>query len=227
MRTASLIVLVLSVGFGQNGRTTRKQDKAPVIKSFISSSNSIFFCRVLYSACAPNDGRLTLTTTAEDLRRAALTYSYEVTAGKIEGEGARVIWNLSDVANGEYTATVSVKNKRGATARATLIVTIADCGSCDAPPPPCPVVTVTCPSDAGNDKPIIFTANVKTGESFQNISYEWVTTAGRIVEGKFANKMTLDLSGLPFGPVTATVSIIGADPSCTGTTASCTIRITQ
>ena len=170
--------------------------------------------------CSNHDGRLTLTTTVEDLGGDALTYSYKVTAGKIEGEGAQVIWNLSDAANGEYTATVSVKNKSGPRADATLTVTIADCGSCDPPPPPCPTITVECPSEVEKGKPITFTANVKGDPVLDPLlgdaSYEWFTSSGKILKGQSEKKMTLEPAGFPFETITVTVSVRGFDPSCTG-----------
>jgi len=159
------------------------------------------------------------------LARETLTYSYSVTAGKIEGEGAQVTWDLRDAANGQYTATVSVKNKSGSSADATLTVTIADCGSCDPPPPPCPTITVECPSEVEKGKPITFTANVKGDSLLGDASYEWWASSGKIVKGQSEKKMTLEPAGFPFETITVTVSVGGFDPSCTGTQASCTISI--
>src|SRR4030095_13517677 len=106
VRAAILIVVGLSLGFATSGqnRRTRNQNKAPIIKSFISSSSLISFCpfrsSVSSSVCSNNERRLTLTTTIEDLGGDALIYNYKVSAGKIEGEGAQVIWDLSDAVNG-------------------------------------------------------------------------------------------------------------------------------
>ena len=226
MRAEILIVLALSLGFpsGQKRRTTRKQSEPPIIVSFNSSSNSISFCRFNSSVCAVNDGRLTLTTTAQDLQSEALIFSYKVTAGKIEGEGSQVIWDLNDAANGQYTATVSVKNKSGVSANATLTVTIADCGSCDPPPPPCPTVTVECPSEVTKSKLIEFIATVKGGDPNMTPSYRWWTSSGKIIRGENEKRLTVELTGFPFETVTATVSIGGADPSCIAE-ASCTTTI--
>jgi hypothetical protein len=179
------------------------------------------------SVCSNNDRRLTLTTTIEDLGGDALIYNYKVSAGKIEGEGAQVIWDLSDAVNGEYTATVSVKNKSGPSTTATLTVTKADCGSCDPPPPPCPTVTVECPAEVTRDKLVEFVATVENVDPRLTPSYRWSTSSGKIVRGENEKRLTVELTGFPFETVTATVSIGGADPSCTGTEASCTTTIKQ
>ena len=180
--------------------------------------------------CADNDGRLTLTTTAEDLQAEALTFSYKVTAGKIEGEGTQVIWDLHDAANGQYTATVWVKNKSGVSAKATLTVTIADCSSCDPPSvfgiSECPKVIVDCPSEIESGKLITFRAKVSGSKPRTEVSYLWSTDAGRIVDGKFDKKMTLDLLRFPFEKVTAKVSVGGYHPSCI-CEASCTTKIKE
>jgi hypothetical protein len=235
VRAAILIVVGLSLGLATSGqnRRIRNQNKAPVIKSFISSSSLISFCpfrsSVSSSVCSNTDQRLTLTTTVEDLGSDALIYSYKVSAGKIEGEGAQVIWDLNDAVNGEYTATVSVKNKSGPSTTATLTVTKADCGSCDPPPPPCPAVTVECPGEVEKGKPVTFTANVKGDPIIDPLlgdtSYEWWASSGKIVKGQSEKKMTLEPAGFPFETITVTVSVRGFDPSCTGTQASCTISV--
>src|SRR6185312_4775351 len=70
--------------------------------------------------------------------------------------------------------------------------------------------------------PITFTASV-TGEG--TFTYNWSVSAGTISSGQGTSTITVDTAGLSGQSVTATVSIGGADPSCTGTTASCTTSI--
>jgi hypothetical protein len=173
--------------------------------------------------CASTSRRLELNTTVEET--GPLTYAYTVSAGKIEGTGPAVIWNLGYVPIGEHSATVSVTNVKKGLATATLTVRIIECGSCDPPPPPCPTITVECPSEVEKGKPISFTANIKGDPLLDDASYEWWASSGKIVKGKSEKKMTLEPSGFPFETITVTVSVGGFDPSCTGTEASCTISI--
>jgi hypothetical protein len=61
-----------------------------------------------------NDSRtIAILVKAEDPENDVLTYNYKVSAGRIIGVGAKVIWNLSDVDPGTYTVTASVDDGAG------------------------------------------------------------------------------------------------------------------
>jgi hypothetical protein len=126
--------------------------------------------------------------------------------------------------DGLYKAGVLVEDSKGNKARAILTIVAKIAGTCDGPPPPCPEVTVECPREIGSDKLIEFLVNVRGSGSTTGTSYTWVTDAGKIVRGKYENRMTLDLLGFPFEKVTGTVIVRGYDPSCP-TVVSCTTRI--
>ena len=154
-----------------------------------------------------------------------LLYTWSVTGGRLTGEGRSVTWDLSGVANGTYTATVEVDDGNQHKVSGSATVTVADCSGCVKPPPPCPTVSVSCPSDVNPDEPITFTASVTGGETGATWTYNWSVSAGTISSGQGTSTITVDTAGLSGQSVTATVSIGGADPSCTGTTASCTTSI--
>jgi len=61
---------------------------------------------------------------------AKLVYVWAVSVGRIRGESQKVIWDLSDVADGTYTANVEVNDGTGLAATASTKVTIALCRSC-------------------------------------------------------------------------------------------------
>ena len=108
-------------------------------------------------------------------------------------------------------------------ANGSATVTVADCPDCVKPPPPCPSVSVSCPSDVELNAPITFTASVTGGEAGATWTYNWSVSAGTISSGQGTSTITVDTTGVAGGTsVTATVNLGGADPSCTGTTASCT-----
>lgn len=127
-------------------RKRQKKNRAPIIKSFIATHSTVVLCP-FGSGCAvvssdPNG--TTLQTNASDPDGDALTYTYSVMAGKIEGKGSDVRWNL-DRAPGVHQAEVVVEDSNGNKARAVLRVTAGWCTTCDPPPPPCPVVKLSSP----------------------------------------------------------------------------------
>jgi K319-like protein len=175
------------------------------------------------SSCTPTGSEVTLVANASDPDNDQLLYTWSVTGGRLSGEGRQVTWDLSGVANGSYTATVEVNDGNQHTASGNTTVTVADCTGCVPPPPPCPVVSVSCPTDVEANQPVTFTASVSNGPA--GATYNWSVSAGTISSGQGTSTITVDTNGLGGQSVTATVSVGGADPSCTGTTASCTTSV--
>lgn len=72
-----------------------------------------------------NKTKISVITTAVDPENDVLTYNYTISAGKIIGTGANVIWDLSGVKAGTYTITVGVDDSCGicgATVTKTVII---------------------------------------------------------------------------------------------------------
>lgn len=201
---------------------------APVVNSVTASITSILRpCPPPTSSttCTPTGDSVTLTADATDANADQLLYTWSVTGGRLSGEGRSVTWDLSGVQNGTYTATVEVNDGNMQKATGSVTVTVADCTGCVPPPPPCPTVSVSCPSDVDAGQPITFTASVTGGAEGAAWTYNWSVSAGTITSGQGTSTITVDTANLGSQSVTATVSIGGADPSCTGTTASCTTNI--
>jgi hypothetical protein len=178
------------------------------------------------ASCTPTGNEVTLVADATDQNNDQLLYTWSVTGGRLSGEGRQVTWDLSGVQNGTYTATVEVNDGNMGKASGSATVTVADCPDCVKPPPPCPTVSVSCPSDAEINAPITFTASVAGGDPNATWTYNWSVSAGTISSGQGTSTITVDTNGVAGGTsVTATVTLGGADPSCTGTTASCTTQI--
>ena len=173
-------------------------------------------------SCSSTGNEVQLNANATDENNDTLLYTWSVSGGRVTGEGRSVAWDLSGVANGTYTATVEVNDGNQHTANASATVTVSDCTGCVPPPPPCPVVTVSCTDSVDVGSPITFTASVANGSAS---SHNWLVSAGTITSGHGTSTITVDTAGLGGQTVTATVSIGGADPSCTGTTASCTTSV--
>lgn len=65
-----------------------------------------------------------LTATGRSPDNRPLNYDWTVTGGRIEGSGANVRWDLSNVSSGTYTATVRVTDDRGMSADCSVSVTV-------------------------------------------------------------------------------------------------------
>ena len=156
-----------------------------------------------------------------------LHYEYSTTDGTISGKGNLVVWNLRDVKRGAHEVRVRVTDGRGGKAEAALTVITVDASSCDRPPPPCPVIKVSCSAEMDQLKPFIFSALLIEGKakSYQSPSFNWTLNAGRIVKGKYGRKIEATTTGANgFDKITATVEVGGFDPACI-TTASCSTNI--
>src|SRR5215213_7955742 len=105
----------------------------PPIVRITSSTSLINFCppwtQSMDNCSASREVELSATAGGPDVD-AKLLYVWAVSAGRLRGEGQRVIWDLSDAADGTYTANVEVNDGTGLTATASTKVTIALCRSC-------------------------------------------------------------------------------------------------
>lgn len=178
------------------------------------------------SSNCPSGSEVTLNAFATDPENAELLFTWSVTGGRLRGEGHRVTWDLSGLPEETYTATVEVNDGHQHISVASTSVTVARCKECERPPVACPVLTVSCPDDIETDKPITFEANITGGEPDAKTTITWTLTAGKIISGQGSAKITVSASATERRGLTATASLTaGADPSCSTTTASCTIQI--
>jgi hypothetical protein len=122
---------------------------------------------------------------------------------------------------GTYTASVEVNDGNQHLVRGTTTVTVAECTNCR---PPCPTVSVSCPSEVDEGQAITFTSSVS---SDTNVTYNWSVSAGTISSGQGTSSIAVDTTGLGGQTVTATLELGGLDPACSRT-ASCstTVRTT-
>jgi len=175
------------------------------------------------ATCTPSASReVTLTADSRDADNDTLLHTWTVTGGRITGEGRTVSWDLSGVNPGTYTASVEVNDGNQHTANATTTVTVAVCTDCK---PPCPVVSVSCPSEVDAGAPATFTASVGDAGAM-NLTYNWSVSAGTISSGQGTSAITVDTTGVGGSTITATVELGGVDPACSRT-ASCTVSVKQ
>ncbi|HZI48279.1 MAG TPA: hypothetical protein VFD75_10830 [Pyrinomonadaceae bacterium] len=68
-----------------------------------------------------------------------------------------------------------------------------------------------------------FEAHVYGGDATVTSTYTWAVSAGKITNGQGTPVITVDVSDVTRGSITATVSIGGLEPGCANT-ARCTTR---
>jgi hypothetical protein len=167
-----------------------------------------------------------------------LAYHWRVDGGRIEGRGAKVVWNLWGLPTGKYRATF----------RADLNPDCYDCRDCDvfgstkvtvrscptATPTPTPQPTPTpkptptskptpaayiCPnvycSTVAHGNTMTFTAQASGGTPGVSPIYRWSVSAGRITGGQGTSSIRVDTTGLGQGTeIKATVEARGYGRIC-------------
>jgi hypothetical protein len=207
----------------RNARTPPPVPNAlPVVAASVSSASITQPCPEGTSSdtCTASASRsVTLNAGATDPDNDTLLYTWTVTGGTLSGEGASVAWDLSTLAPGTYTATVQVNDGNGHIVPGTATVTVAACTDCR---PPCPTISVSCPSSVDPGSAITFNSSLS---SSANVTYNWSVSAGTISSGQGTSSITVDTAGLGGQTVTATVEVGGLDPACSRT-ASCSTSVT-
>ena len=164
------------------------------------------------SSCTPSaNQQVQLSANATDPDGDTLLYTYTVTGGRITGDGPNTTWDLSGVTPGTYTASVEVDDGCGCVAFSSTTVTVGSCEGCI---PPCPTISISCPTDtiqAGS--PATVSVNLSGGGNF-NVTYNWTVSAGTISSGQGTSSITVDTTGQAGHNITATVEIGGLPPEC-------------
>jgi len=217
-----LALLVAAVSASQ--QKSRHRNRPPTIDSFTSSAAVLRVCAFhpeLY-----DKPQVDLLVNASDPDGDALQYEYSTTGGSIVGKGKFVSWDLKDALQQKHEVRVTVTDGKGGKVEASLTVAMVDGGSCDPPPPPCPWVKITCPSEMDKSKPFVFSVVIEGNtQSYAQPSFHWKLNAGRIVKGEHAAEIEATTSGANgFDSITATVEVGGFDPSC-NMAARCTTKI--
>jgi hypothetical protein len=221
-----VFALVAATGSGiQTARRVRSQrNRPPTIQSFTSSIAEIDYCPFVEGGSCSSAGTIvTLQVKASDRDNEKLTYKYSVTAGAIAGSGATVNWDLYKTPLGMQTAMVEVMDQRGGKASSIARVNVVVCGACD---PPCPSLSVTCPTEVTQGNVVVFAATVSGVGPDEKLTYLWSHSNGKRLAGQEGPGLRINAIGLPGDVITATVRILGIDPSCSRQ-ASCESRIVQ
>jgi len=209
----------------------RKPNRPPVIDSFESSLTTLFICPFkgsTASSVSANEPEVDLVVKASDPDGDSLSYEYSTTEGTISGKGRSVHWDLHRVLNGPHEVRVTVTDGEGGKVDAALTVTTEDASGCDPPPPPCPVIKVSCPAQIEKPNSVVFPAKIEIKAEGYKPTYSWELNASTIIKGQNTAEIQVSTAGANgFDNITATVEVGGFDPACTGTTVSCTTTINR
>jgi hypothetical protein len=203
-------------------------NQPPTVSLTASSSNVVLpaVCtppEIPRESCTPTAATVQLSAQASDPDGDTLLYTYSTTGGRVTGDGPNATLDLTGVAPGTYTVTVEVDDGCGCVAFTSTTVTVTAC-DCYRPPPACPEVRVSCPSDVQVGSPITFTAQISGGDPNVTPTFNWTVSAGTITSGQGTGSITVDTTGLGGQTVTATLDVGGYDRTC-ATSASCTTQV--
>lgn len=204
-----------TAGFAQKSVKTNLAF-APVTLSLTVDSAVISLCP---GAANLSTSRVELKAKANSPGGHLLRYRWSVSAGRIEGDGATVSWDLSGLQPGSYKAFVNAytgSDEEECEAFSSTTILVNRC------PPVCPKVSIVCQDNILIDKPITFSATLADASEGMAPAYNWTVSAGKIIEGQGTSSIKVDTKGLAGQPVMATLSIAGYNLDCS---ASCGVQI--
>lgn len=151
-----------------------------------------------------------------------IRYRWSAPTGRIIGDGADVVWDLTGAAPGYYKANVEIETGSGDGDCQAFSSTGVFVNACPVIAPVCPNVSVVCPTQVAVDQPLTFTSNVYGGTSTSAMTFNWTVSAGTIIEGQGTPTIKVDTTGLAGQTVRATLSMGGLPLECSD---SCAVSI--
>ncbi|MDQ3800096.1 MAG: hypothetical protein M3384_11625 [Acidobacteriota bacterium] len=103
------------------------------VRNLTLSKTEVFSsCPADGKSCSGNEQTIEIFTDGYDPENDVLTYNYNVSGGKIIGQGAKVVWDLSGAKPGTYTITAGVDDGCGVCGRTeTKEVRVLECPNCN------------------------------------------------------------------------------------------------
>lgn len=139
--------------------------------------------------CPEGDLKVKVATVAANAGKNDLTYYYFVTGGRIIGEGANVIWDLSKTRVGKYSLTVGVGS--GGVIRGKILtktIDLEECPQCYIECD-CPELTLSAPTGTVKAGDAFIVSSSLGGFEDEDIIYNWKVSGGTIVSGQGTPKI--------------------------------------
>ncbi len=150
-----------------------------------------------------------------------IRYRWTTNAGRIDGDGPTVTWDVSGLQPGYYKAYVDIDTGSGDSACQAFTSTTVLVNRCPPPPPTCPNVGIVCPDRVILGEPLTFSSTVTGGSPGITPIYNWTVSAGSIIDGQGTSTIHVDTTGLAGQSVTATLRMGGYTLDCSAT---CTVQ---
>jgi len=175
----------------------------------------------------PSEGQAAPSVVHLDARvtsNSPIRYRWTTNAGRINGDGPTVTWDVSGLQPGYYKAYVDIDTGSGDSACQAFTSTTVLVNRCPPPPPPpptCPNVGIICPDRVVLGEPLTFSSTVTGGSPGITPIYNWTVSAGTIIDGQGTSTIHIDTTGLAGQSVTATLRMGGYTLDCSAT---CTVQ---
>jgi len=188
---------------------------APASLSLTSDSSAV-------SACAGVPSQVRLNARASSPGGYPIRYRWSTSAGRINGDGPAVSWDLAGLAPGVYKAFMDIETGTNGEECQVFTSTTVEVKPCPQVRPVCPNVEIICPTNIVIDQPLKFSSNISRITSGIEPIYNWSVSAGTIIEGQGTSTIKVDTIGLSGQTINATLSMGGYTMDCP---ASCAVSI--
>lgn len=215
-----LLPIALAAFFLPLEASAQNKKQQPVV--YAPPSLSLTSDTSVISACAGGSTQVQLNARASSPGGYPIRYRWSSSAGRINGDGGAVTWDLSGVAPGVYKAFIDIETGTNDGECQAFTSTTVVVKPCPPPRPVCPNVEIICPTNIVIDQPLTFSSNVTGGTPGVAQTYNWTVSAGTIIEGQGTPTIKVDTTGLAGQTVKATLSMGGYTMDCS---ASCAVSI--
>jgi len=208
------MLALASVAVGQKAREETVAYSPPNL-SLVAEPAAITVCPT--EGAAPSVVHLAARVTSNS----PVSYRWTTNAGKIDGEGANVTWDVSSLQPGLYKAYLDIDTGSPGASCQAFTSTLVRVNRCPPPPPTCPNVGIVCPDRVVVGEPLTFSSNISGGTGNVAPIYNWTVSAGTIIDGQGTSTIHVDTNGLAGQSLTAKLSMGGYTLDCSAT---CTVN---
>lgn len=212
-----LALVILSVYFWTPSISAQKPPTQTA--TFMAPSLNLTADRSVILACEGETKRIVVTLNANAGSPQGIPgrYRWTTEAGRIEGVGPIVSWDLSGVRPGRYQVNVETETGTdGQTCQAFSSTSVLlECPS--VPPPVCPTVSIVGPKNFEPGQTVTFASALTSNSSAVSPVYSWDVSAGKILDGQGTNSIKVDTTDLGGQIITARLSLTGYAVDCSAT----------